>query len=618
MSFDTIPRSSYIVSMTYKLSRFLLLAILPTLSCFDAHAQELNAVYLQESFDTMTLPPGWSTQTIVGPLATWTFVGTGTNPPVPPFSGTGQTKFNSYDAGPGEEARLVSRRVNLSSAIDPFLSFMMYHDEEFPSSLDSVIVEITIGDSVAGPWTQLAKLTRPRSTNMWKKEALSLLTFTGQSDVFIGLRGVSRFGNNLYIDEFLVADSSFHDIGAILALTVQQSEGNSSSSLSRLKKPHRSDLFQGVFLSPQNGALVLNTVTKNFGTFDEPLYQLGWSIDGILQLPVSNSQPLLRGGTDTISLVWSTAAIGPHLARIWTILSADLNGANDTISLQLEVMDSAAVLTETFNSPTFPPAGWTTINRDQGTLSPWFAGTAQSAFPPFEGIGYAANNFQRANGQYIDDYIISPPVAGVHQPGVHDSLVFFARSVFYAPPQVNIPDSIMVMLSTTGPDTSSFLTIVDYFQVPKSGWTRKSYRIDELVLMNSVVNVAFRYLHFNGGPTGTSSDFVGIDAVQVRRGVPTTVQSEPDKPYVFRLEQNYPNPFNPSTIIVFALSSQQAISLAVFDLLGRQVEVLLNGTIGEGTHATRWTPNPSTPTGIYLYRLTTPTSSITRKMLLLR
>ena len=604
--------------MTIRLSQFSLYALLPTLICFDAHAQELSAAYLQESFDSMSLPPGWSTQTIAGPLATWTFVGTGTNPPVPPFSGTGQAKFNSYDAAPGEQARLVSRRVNLASAIDPFLSFTMYHDEEFSSSLDSVIVEITGGDSIAGPWTQLANLERPRSNSMWKKEALSLLTFVGQSGVFIGLRGVSRFGNNIYVDEFLVADSSFHDIGPIAALTDAQPEHISSTSTSRFSETSCNNFLQGVFISQDNSTIALNTVTKNFGTFDETVYQVGWTIDGIPQPPVANSQPLLRGGTDTLSLVWSSAAVGPHLARIWTVLSTDLYGANDTITLQFEVMDSTAVLTETFNSLTFPPSGWTAINRDQGTLSPWFAGTASSAFPPFEGSGYAADNFQRANGQYIDDYLISPSVAGVNQPGLHDSLVFFVRSVFYAPPQVNVPDSIMVMLSTTGPDTSSFSVIIDYFEVPKSVWLRKSYRIDQLVPSNSVVNIAFRYLHYNGGPTGTSSDFVGIDAVQVRRGIPTSVSSEHDRLYTFGLEQNYPNPFNPSTVIPFTLPSRQSATLTVFDVLGRQVDVIVDGTLEEGIHLARWAPSPSIPSGIYFFRLVASVSSLTQKMILLR
>jgi len=604
--------------MTIKLSRLLLSSLISLVLCPHLNAQEFSAVYLQESFDAMFLPSGWSTHTIVGPFAGWTFVGTGTNPPAIPFSGVGQAKFNSYDAGPGEQARLVSRRVNLGSAADPFLSFAMYHDEEYPSSLDSVVVEASSGDSVAGPWTILGTLTRPSSMNMWIREALSLLTFAGQGNVFIGLRGVSRFGNNIYIDEFLVADSSFHDIGAIAALTNALGERSSSTSLSRSQNAAADNDVHGFYLKPQNTTITLSATTRNFGTFDEPAYQMGWIIDGALQAPVSNVQSLLREGTDTVSLVWPSATIGSHLARIWTVLASDLNGSNDTISYPFEVMDSTAVLTETFNSPTFPPTGWITVNRDGGMLSPWFTGNSSSAFPPFEGSGFAANNFQRSNGQYIDDYLISPPVAGVNQPGVHDSLVFFARSVFYAPPQMNVPDSIMVMLSTTGADTSSFSSIVEYFEVPKASWFRKSYRIDQLVPPGSAVSIAFRYLHYAGGLSGTSSDFVGIDAVQVKRGIPTSLNIEPTRPFAFRLDQNYPNPFNPSTTIAFALSSRQHATLTVFDVLGRQVDMILDRVLESGDFTATWVPGPSAPSGVYYYRLVAGMSTITRKMILLR
>jgi hypothetical protein len=88
----------------------------------------------------------------------------------------------------------------------------MYHDDEFIGALDSVYVEVTTGDSVAGPWTTLAGYQRPRATPGWKQEILSLLQYNGATRVFIGFRGVSDFGNNIYVDEVRLADSSFHDI----------------------------------------------------------------------------------------------------------------------------------------------------------------------------------------------------------------------------------------------------------------------------------------------------------------------------------------------------------------------------------------------------------------------
>ncbi|MCX6137735.1 MAG: T9SS type A sorting domain-containing protein [Ignavibacteriales bacterium] len=85
----------------------------------------------------------------------------------------------------------------------------------------------------------------------------------------------------------------------------------------------------------------------------------------------------------------------------------------------------------------------------------------------------------------------------------------------------------------------------------------------------------------------------------------------------FALNQNYPNPFNPSTIIKFSLSQGSDVRLVVTDMLGREVAVLVNGYRDAGQHAAAF--NASTlPTGIYFYTLMTPTTHISKKMMLMK
>ena len=73
-------------------------------------------------------------------------------------------------------------------------------------------------------------------------------------------------------------------------------------------------------------------------------------------------------------------------------------------------------------------------------------------------------------------------------------------------------------------------------------------------------------------------------------------------PRAFGLEQNYPNPFNPSTVISFRLSGLSRVTLTVFDVLGREVEVLVDGTLQEGSYKTTWNASKF-PSGVYFYRL---------------
>jgi len=81
------------------------------------------------------------------------------------------------------------------------------------------------------------------------------------------------------------------------------------------------------------------------------------------------------------------------------------------------------------------------------------------------------------------------------------------------------------------------------------------------------------------------------------------------------VEQNQPNPFNPSTTIAFRLTKATSVKLAVYDIIGREVSVLVNSKLEAGRHAyeldaTLW------PGGIYFYKVKTAKTTVTRKMVL--
>ncbi len=90
-----------------------------------------------------------------------------------------------------------------------------------------------------------------------------------------------------------------------------------------------------------------------------------------------------------------------------------------------------------------------------------------------------------------------------------------------------------------------------------------------------------------------------------------------DVPFAYRLEQNYPNPFNPSTEIQFSIVNPQFTILKVYDLLGREVAVLVNERKVPGSYTVRFNAS-GLASGMYLYRLTAGKFSETRKMILLR
>ncbi|MBI5020666.1 MAG: carboxypeptidase regulatory-like domain-containing protein [Ignavibacteriales bacterium] len=84
---------------------------------------------------------------------------------------------------------------------------------------------------------------------------------------------------------------------------------------------------------------------------------------------------------------------------------------------------------------------------------------------------------------------------------------------------------------------------------------------------------------------------------------PTSVDEKVQSvPAVFKLYQNYPNPFNPTTQIRFDLPKSSSVVLKVFNLIGQEVEVLVNKDLAAGTHTVRWNAQIA-GTGIYFFKI---------------
>jgi photosystem II stability/assembly factor-like uncharacterized protein len=128
------------------------------------------------------------------------------------------------------------------------------------------------------------------------------------------------------------------------------------------------------------------------------------------------------------------------------------------------------------------------------------------------------------------------------------------------------------------------------------------------------------------GSTGSSTGFTG-KLYKARISNPVGIISNArEVPEYFRLYQNYPNPFNPSTKIKFdipavSFSRTSTVKLTVFDILGREVSVLVNRQMKPGSYEILWEAS-GLPSGIYFYKLTAnggPAEfSNTRKLILLK
>jgi hypothetical protein len=88
-------------------------------------------------------------------------------------------------------------------------------------------------------------------------------------------------------------------------------------------------------------------------------------------------------------------------------------------------------------------------------------------------------------------------------------------------------------------------------------------------------------------------------------------------PREFVLRQNYPNPFNPSTSIRFGLPVRSFVTLTVYNMLGQQVAMLVEGEQDAGLHEVVFDAS-GLASGVYLYRMKAGGFLETRTILLLR
>ena len=102
--------------------------------------------------------------------------------------------------------------------------------------------------------------------------------------------------------------------------------------------------------------------------------------------------------------------------------------------------------------------------------------------------------------------------------------------------------------------------------------------------LNAIVGADGRLLY-----SEIAFDLETLDGIIESNTIVVSVDDEPANiPDKLRLHPAYPNPFNPSTTISFDLDVRSSLSLKIFDMLGREVITLFQGTLDRGNHSFKW------------------------------
>ncbi len=107
------------------------------------------------------------------------------------------------------------------------------------------------------------------------------------------------------------------------------------------------------------------------------------------------------------------------------------------------------------------------------------------------------------------------------------------------------------------------------------------------------------------------------DSLQILQVVEVGINDEHLAPREFTVVSNYPNPFNSSTVIEYDLAVTSEVSIGIFDIQGRRLETIEQGSQPAGAHSVIWDAGGQS-SGIYFYRIKAGDKIETRKMVLIK
>lgn len=176
------------------------------------------------------------------------------------------------------------------------------------------------------------------------------------------------------------------------------------------------------------------------------------------------------------------------------------------------------------------------------------------------------------------------------------------------------------LTAPTGPEFSSLLiTVNEIYAGTRGYWIYKSTNSgNDWELINSGMGQDKYVLSLGLSKSGYI--FAGMDYSGIYRSVNkiTSVENIVVNPFEFNLYQNYPNPFNPTTTITFTLAEDGLTTLKIYDILGREVQTLVNEELKAGqVHKVNFNASDFS-SGVYFYKLENNNRTLIRKFVFIK
>ncbi|MBE2217050.1 MAG: T9SS type A sorting domain-containing protein [Ignavibacteria bacterium] len=355
--------------------------------------------------------------------------------------------------------------------------------------------------------------------------------------------------------------------------------------------PPANDVVVGPFLSLPGQFVAgspysIKGKVTNGGTNAQSNLPIRFTVNG--GAPTTNTiTNLPSGATDSSAFNWTPSTSGSYTLKIFSGAAVDENRANDTISTTVTVLPAGTVV-----------AGTTICRNGLNILIP------QTGSAPRDSI---VVNIPNTFG-VVDVNVRLDTIVHTYDGDLSIALTHLAGSSTLAGQVGAGGDNFINTIlndSATTPIGSGVAPFTGSFQPssPLSAFNGLAVNgswklaIDDLASGDSGILKAWclvlRYQTIVGG----------IQTIEI--------------PNYYSLAQNYPNPFNPTTSIKFSVPTPEMVTLKIFDVLGREVAVLVNEMKQPGFHTVDFDAS-SFASGIYFYRIDAGQFTSVKRMVLVK
>jgi len=187
---------------------------------------------------------------------------------------------------------------------------------------------------------------------------------------------------------------------------------------------------------------------------------------------------------------------------------------------------------------------------------------------------------------------------------------------------LNLPFSAITFGNSLAIANNANNSVLLWKNVEEAGDVSKVVVLGQTSLAGTIPGIASNKLHFPGSLAAAGNSLWVAEfkfssrILRFQYSAPATIDGRQEEMQGFALYQNHPNPFNANTVIGYQLPEAGHVTLRIFDVLGREVALLVDEFKNPGTYQSPYsTVNSPISSGIYFYRLQTGSSSLVRKMI---